>query len=193
MRPPEADRENLSTAKCEQAQRASCAGSRDIFLRVEGDRRFGVASRQRDVPRSCEFKGGVGPPGGRRLRNEESVLARMLSASVRSGQSAVSPLVTSVQPRRRANGQLRHWRLISYGGPAAAAHSSKEEGPIMKTASILVTSALLGALAVPALGEPAGPAAKDGAHAATIPNFSGVWVSPGFSLVRAAGIGGRRR
>ena len=50
----------------------------------------------------------------------------------------------------------------------------------MNTASTLVTSALLAVLVVPAFGEPAGPAAKDGAHAATIPNFSGVWFHPAF-------------
>lgn len=50
----------------------------------------------------------------------------------------------------------------------------------MNTASTLVTSALLAALVVPAFGEPAGPAAKDGAHAAAVPNFSGVWFHPAF-------------
>ena len=76
-------------------------GRRDIFLRVEGWCSFEVASRQRDVPKTCEFKGGVGAPGGRRLHDEEMVVARMLSASVKSGQSAVSPRVTSAQPCRR--------------------------------------------------------------------------------------------
>ncbi len=50
----------------------------------------------------------------------------------------------------------------------------------MNTASTLVTSALFAVLVLPAFGEPAGPAAKDGAHAATIPDFSGVWFHPAF-------------